>query len=482
MQRWILGRKLAEDDNQTLAQNRVTTEGCPVFLYLVAPRPMVSDQLEVLRQNREGVVKKVAAGRSPTSARKTSASSISENLVSPLLLSGKSNRLPSDSNIASNQISKNRNLGAEDPVRGNEFIRKQEELEMKGNMSYPKILQPPATDITKKYENSQKSPILPPKNTHVSKKQNIATSTGKEMESRQREVVPLLSPLQLDNDKLRNELKSGRLQQHNKTSEISITTTQNSSTRQLSASGNAQQGGRGEDIERTESKNALQAKTKKVTDISSSSQGQTTEKQTASSKYRQVVNNGAPQSTIQSFEPPVKTTTPLESIVRQTNVQQMPAASDRRKPSPQSPSPKKRQSKQDEQHNPALSIHRAVPVQAVITEPSVTLQKENPVKTPTSNMVKKYLPQQGIPEQMKANEEKSVPIVLRNNVSVAKKQDYTAKTQSPPQVDPTDGWICPSCTLVNPIQRPGCEACAEEKPSDIKKVSTPSSRRKVTKL
>lgn len=36
VQRWILGKELATDDNATLKNVHVTTEGCPVFLYLVA--------------------------------------------------------------------------------------------------------------------------------------------------------------------------------------------------------------------------------------------------------------------------------------------------------------------------------------------------------------------------------------------------------------------------------------------------------------
>lgn len=37
VQRWILGKRLATDDNATLADHQVATSGCPVFLYLVAP-------------------------------------------------------------------------------------------------------------------------------------------------------------------------------------------------------------------------------------------------------------------------------------------------------------------------------------------------------------------------------------------------------------------------------------------------------------
>ncbi|GLH09616.1 RanBP-type and C3HC4-type zinc finger-containing protein 1 [Gryllus bimaculatus] len=37
VQRWILGKMLASDDNKTLEEHNVSTNGCPMFLYLVAP-------------------------------------------------------------------------------------------------------------------------------------------------------------------------------------------------------------------------------------------------------------------------------------------------------------------------------------------------------------------------------------------------------------------------------------------------------------
>ena len=30
-----------------------------------------------------------------------------------------------------------------------------------------------------------------------------------------------------------------------------------------------------------------------------------------------------------------------------------------------------------------------------------------------------------------------------------------------------DGWECPVCTLVNPLERPGCMACTTERPADL---------------
>ena len=37
VQRWILGKELVTDNKSTLKDHHVTSEGCPVFLYLVAP-------------------------------------------------------------------------------------------------------------------------------------------------------------------------------------------------------------------------------------------------------------------------------------------------------------------------------------------------------------------------------------------------------------------------------------------------------------
>lgn len=37
VQRWILGKQLATDDNACLNDFQLTAEGCSIFLYLVAP-------------------------------------------------------------------------------------------------------------------------------------------------------------------------------------------------------------------------------------------------------------------------------------------------------------------------------------------------------------------------------------------------------------------------------------------------------------
>lgn len=42
VQRWILGKVLASDDSKTLADHNVNSDGCPMFLYLVAPGSLYS--------------------------------------------------------------------------------------------------------------------------------------------------------------------------------------------------------------------------------------------------------------------------------------------------------------------------------------------------------------------------------------------------------------------------------------------------------
>ena len=40
------------------------------------------------------------------------------------------------------------------------------------------------------------------------------------------------------------------------------------------------------------------------------------------------------------------------------------------------------------------------------------------------------------------------------------------QTEVKPKVNPRNGWVCPTCTLLNEPHRPGCEACTTERPKD----------------
>lgn len=57
--------------------------------------------------------------------------------------------------------------------------------------------------------------------------------------------------------------------------------------------------------------------------------------------------------------------------------------------------------------------------------------------------------------------------------------------KEPPVVAPApkkvDGWECPMCTLVNPLERPGCSACTTERPADLGAVAVQQQEAKVTK-
>ncbi|KAJ3654035.1 hypothetical protein Zmor_013249 [Zophobas morio] len=48
VQRWILGKELATDDSATLKDHNITTERCPVFLYLVAPDPKTIPDVKIV--------------------------------------------------------------------------------------------------------------------------------------------------------------------------------------------------------------------------------------------------------------------------------------------------------------------------------------------------------------------------------------------------------------------------------------------------
>ena len=65
------------------------------------------------------------------------------------------------------------------------------------------------------------------------------------------------------------------------------------------------------------------------------------------------------------------------------------------------------------------------------------------------------------------------PLILPDN-SASSQNDKTTVNTSKSNLPP-DGWVCPRCTLVNKRDRPGCEACANERPSMIEHTITTDS-------
>ncbi|KAF2355276.1 Zinc finger RanBP2-type [Trinorchestia longiramus] len=140
VQRWILGRRLAEDDNATLAQHKVTREGCPLFLYLVAPPTSATS----VQQHEDNAAKTPEIARPPAAAQKHtdnqrqgSTSNNSPNvLISPLAASKNPFKLGRYAPSAP----------AEDPVVGNELIRREmneQELQSQSSRSsHPKNITP----------------------------------------------------------------------------------------------------------------------------------------------------------------------------------------------------------------------------------------------------------------------------------------------------------------------------------------------------
>ena len=50
---------------------------------------------------------------------------------------------------------------------------------------------------------------------------------------------------------------------------------------------------------------------------------------------------------------------------------------------------------------------------------------------------------------------------------VAERKKETAVATVATDGEEAGGWVCPVCTLRNPLERPGCQACTTERPADI---------------
>ena len=48
-----------------------------------------------------------------------------------------------------------------------------------------------------------------------------------------------------------------------------------------------------------------------------------------------------------------------------------------------------------------------------------------------------------------------------------RKKEAAVPVAEAPDGEEAGGWVCPVCTLRNPLERPGCQACTTERPADI---------------
>jgi len=57
--------------------------------------------------------------------------------------------------------------------------------------------------------------------------------------------------------------------------------------------------------------------------------------------------------------------------------------------------------------------------------------------------------------------------LVAEHVAERKKEAEVAPVAEVDGAEEAGGWVCPVCTLRNPLERPGCQACTTERPADI---------------
>lgn len=112
------------------------------------------------------------------------------------------------------------------------------------------------------------------------------------------------------------------------------------------------------------------------------------------------------------------------------------------------------------------SNNQGVPTsKSLIQPPRQSLEKELPKSVPKEVELPKLQPQNVV----KVEEVIVEPQILENPINdTEQRQRATVQETKAPDVSSSTskvhGWMCPTCTLVNKWERPGCEACATERP------------------
>ncbi|XP_076053309.1 uncharacterized protein LOC143032427 isoform X2 [Oratosquilla oratoria] len=408
VQRWILGRRLANDDNMTLEQHKVTTEGCPIFLYLVAPESGIKERKNSSTRLQDNSSDEYRGSEIRT-VRYQDPSLSDENIHSDHVVQrdshGKEHYRFYNPDTYSYEMSfdicDDRNGEKEEEER----LMRQEMEENKDNTFYENVNVIHATQLEREndnqvhnsYTSDSRVKEIEEKEINIARTSIFHSAHVQEFKEGQPIVLkPKVTPVMQNGNPTiplgRNRVQVDQVEEQTM-GNVNGVTTENSSA----------------------ANNNWMAK---EADINKNQQQSLGEKKTQS-VVGQPKFNHQPQLTqqLQNYPQPQQQLQPSQLL---------------------------------------QSHHKQPQEQQMQNKSELTERKKNiTIAAPSRDG-----------NDLQANKE-NVPQTNHENVSQMNEQNPQEAKASSKSV--TNGWVCPSCTLVNPWTRPGCEACATERPQDTVK-------------
>lgn len=553
VQRWILGRRLADDDSHTLEHHKVTTEGCPIFLYLVAPEPEPQAQAQSLsktitaRGNGSEISNSYFKHRSPRYLQVYD----SEGNVEYRFYNPDTKRYEISVDIDDSDNDEDDSTEDEDTLEEddenmyqNAAISKTENQENR-HLAYISETSQKADKQENKKDNlvqseESKYTLPQPLNAYhefssainVSSQANTLNSTqckevtsqthssstitshiihdqrmlqtncqwdhrllqpqsvekhtsdstqslsqqqqilDKKYTNQQQKLYREITPDSQQDQKLQEE-KHLQLQQQNKYQQQHLTSQQQqqSPIQQLSITPKPQESNLSRDISKEHSQNLhLEQNNVHLPQVSKLTETSVNEDYQMQSQSRRYTPKHQTPLTVSSHAQSIPAPTQLQSPQSKHQLQQQPSESlhssqhhqqSRQTSQPlqqHSPQPAHHQSSQSSQHQSSQPVHQSS------LSPKQSNQSKQQSKQSQQNQSSQLQQQSRQPHMQSPQLQRHVENKDPANHQLSEEQEETAELSSSTKVH---GWVCPRCTLVNKWARPGCEACATERPGTV---------------
>ncbi|XP_042888731.1 uncharacterized protein LOC122264097 isoform X2 [Penaeus japonicus] len=454
VQRWILGKLLADDDTCTLERHKVTSEGCPIFLYLVAPQTESQDRTREAPSKTEY--------------------SYAETLVNSVPSShAKSFREECEGEVIYENINSDRKeygvLNRGEPANPQPVFQPRQMQEVKyapvpQRVEIRPIVNSAATD-------SQANALSAnPPNGSIYQKQNIAqvaqygkiNPTAKKVEKEavlqpvpakamKRETTEMTIQLQVPQHQQPQQKAQPQQPQQNLQPQQQKTQPQ---PQQKPPPHQQPQAVVGHEPSTSNlvQQSPIPKKTAKTQDRAEPVAETKQPQQTATQLQRMQQTT---QIAVPATQPPGSKAEAVDIGNQQaksdSNVPKKKTAQNQRDPKVASPKQRQRRAQQPEKSQPAKANEQHL------------AQAPAPAQTPTQTQAPAQAPAQSAPLTPET-------LTPKDHKGEAAKQPVSSPVREASAPDAKSaaskvhGWMCPTCTLVNKWERPGCEACATERP------------------
>ncbi|XP_037777079.1 LOW QUALITY PROTEIN: uncharacterized protein LOC119574061 [Penaeus monodon] len=479
VQRWILGKRLADDDSCTLDQHKVTSEGCPIFLYLVAPQADTQERNHQSQRKTEYAyvdtpAKAVPPTSPPKGFREECNEVIYENICSereeyePLSRSEAAGPKPA-SQLRQMQEVKYAPVPQKVEIRSNvngvargssnAANSSSSGIYQKQNVQYGKVNPP-----TKKIEETVLLPVPAKGAKRETTEMTIQLQAPQQQQQQRQQQRQLQNSKDNNNNRNNNSRQQQQQEQQRQLQQQQLLLQKKQQQQQQQYRQQPQQHQHQPQHQPAAKQEPsvlnppLQLPTQKTERSQDRSEPLTNAKQPQQKATRPQQVQQPTQIVASATQLPATTAETVDTSKQQAKAD---SSAPKKKNSAQkvsSPKQKQKRAQQPERSQPTKTKEQHLAQAPSQTQPQAPSQTQPQAPSQTQPQAPSQTQTQA-PAQAQALE---TPTTKDPKAGAPTREESTGDART--LTAKVHGWMCPTCTLVNRWERPGCEACATERP------------------